>query len=123
MTLGPAHAVQGGLQAQVLAAGEERIEGRLLQRGTDGGANLGSLADDVEAGDARRPCAEREERRQHVDRRRLAGAVRAEKPVDLAGCDREVDPVDGSNPSLELPRKALRLDSVLVAHAARLPKP
>src|SRR5690606_29612380 len=32
---------------------------------------------------------------QHADRRRLAGAVRPEEPGDLAGCDRQVQAVEG----------------------------
>ena len=43
-----------------------------------------------------RPAAGRPHRgRQHPDRRRLAGAVRAEKPEDLAGLDVEVDRLHG----------------------------
>ena len=47
--LGPAEAVQGALQAHVLAAGEERVERRLLQRGADRAPHLGALVHDVEA--------------------------------------------------------------------------
>ena len=50
-------------------------------------AHLRPLLDDVEAGDARRAGGRRQQRRQHVHRRRLAGAVRAEEAVDLAGLD------------------------------------
>ena len=48
------------------------------------------------------PAVGREQRRQHVHGRRLPGAVRAEEAVDLAGRDREVDPVDGPRALLEL---------------------
>ena len=42
-------AVQRGLEAQVLAAGEQRVERGLLERGADRLAHLRALADDVEA--------------------------------------------------------------------------
>ena len=48
-----------------------------------------------------RPPVGRHQRGQHVDGRRLPGAVRAEKAVDLPVGDLEIDPVDGSN-GLEL---------------------
>jgi hypothetical protein len=34
------------------------------------------------------------QRREHLDRRRLAGAVRAEQSEDLAGADLEGDPAE-----------------------------
>ena len=54
--------------------------------------------------------------------RRLAGAVRAEEAVDLAGGDVQVDAVDGARALLELPDQPPGLDCALVAvHAATLP--
>src|SRR5204862_5473197 len=44
--------------------------------------------------DARLPARRIEEARQHLERGRLAGAVRAEEPDDLAGLDVERDRVD-----------------------------
>ena len=44
--------LEARLQAQVLAAREERVERSLLERGADRPAHLGSLPDDVEAADA-----------------------------------------------------------------------
>ena len=46
-----------------------------------------------------------------MDGRRLAGAVRPEEAVDLAGLDVQVDPVDRPD-VLELANEALDLDSV-----------
>ena len=109
------YAVQRGLEAQVVAAGEQRIERRLLQRGADRRSHLRPLLDDVEAGDPRRACRRWQQRRQHVDGRRLPGTVRAEKPVDLAGRDGQVDPVDRAH-VLELPDEPLRLDAVPLRH-------
>ena len=77
-------AVEGGLEAQVLDAGQERVERGLLQRGPDRGADLGALLGHVEPGHGRPAAGRREEGGQHVDGRRLAGAVRAEEAVDLA---------------------------------------
>jgi hypothetical protein len=111
--------VQGHLEAQVLAPGQERVERRLLERRPDRRAHLRPLLHDVEAGDARAPRRRREQRRQHVHGGRLAGAVRAEEAVDLAGRDRQVDPVDRADPALELANQPFRLDPVV--HALNLP--
>src|SRR5207244_10779533 len=45
-------AVHRRLEAEVLAAGQERVERRFLARGADRGAHLWALTDDVEAADA-----------------------------------------------------------------------
>jgi hypothetical protein len=64
------------------------------------------------ARDARRSRGGRQQRREHQDRGGLAGAVRAEEAVDLAGLDAQVDAVDGARPVLELADEALDLDPV-----------
>ena len=92
--LGAWDAVERALQPEVLAAGEQVVECGLLERGADRRADLRPLLHDVEAGDARGARRGGQERRQHVHRRRLPGAVRAEEAVDLAGLDAQVDPVD-----------------------------
>ena len=51
--------------------------------------------DDVEAVDQRRAGGRRQQRDQHADQRRLAGAVRAEQAEDLPFLDGEADAVDG----------------------------
>ena len=52
-----------------------------------------------------------------MDGRRLAGAVRAEEAVDLAGRDSQVDPGDRLD-VLELPPEPDRLDSLVApAHS------
>ena len=71
----------------MVAAREQRVERGLLQRRADHRAHLRALLDDVEAADARGARRRWQQRRQHQHRRRLAGAVRPEKPVDLAGSD------------------------------------
>jgi len=105
--------VQGGLQPHVLAAGQQRVERRLLQRRADRGAHMRTLLDDVEAGHARRPFGRRQQRRQHQHRGRLAGAVGTEEAVDLAGLDFQVDPVNRPRPVLELADQSLDFDALL----------
>ena len=72
---------------------------------------------------------------EHPDRRRLAGAVRAEQPEELAGLDLEVDPVDGRHragvarkdlaeplrPDRRLTPRRRRLESRRDRHRQRLP--
>src|SRR5262249_42419710 len=118
--VGLAQAVEAGLQLHVLAAGEEVVERRFLQRGADVPAHLGALGGDVEAGDRGAPGRRRQQRGEHVDRGRLARAVGPEEAVDLAGGDLQVDPVDRADVALEDAHEALDDDAVLaVAHALR----
>ena len=102
------------LQAQVLASRQQRVERRLLQRRADRGPHLRPLVDDVVAGDARRSRGGRQQGRQHVHGRGLAGPVRAEEPVDLTRSDGQVDPVDRPRPLLEHPNQTVRFDRVPV---------
>jgi hypothetical protein len=95
----------------VIAGGQERVQRGLLQRGADRGAHLRPLAQDVVPGHARRARGGREQRGEHQHRRRLARAVRPEKPVDLSRRDLQMDPVDGPRTVLELPDEALDLDA------------
>src|SRR5215207_2779608 len=101
--LRPWQAVQSGLEAQVIAAGEERVEGGFLERRPYGGAHLRPLLHDVVAGDARGAAGGWEERREHQDRRGLPGPVRAEEAVDLAGLNREAYAVHGPGSLPEVP--------------------
>ena len=106
-------AVQRGLEAQVLAPGQQRVERGLLERGADRLAHVGALADDVVARHARRARGGRQQRGEHQDGGRLAGAVRPEEAVDLAGLDAEVDPVHRAHAALELANEAVDLDAVV----------
>ena len=114
-------AVHPGLQAHVLAGGQELVERGLLQGDADRVADLGALLDDVVAGDPGRAGGRRQQRRQHVNGGRLAGSVGAEKAVDLARRDRQVDPVDGAGPLLEFAHEALDLDPVVGSHSLTSP--
>jgi hypothetical protein len=69
--------VQRKLELDVLTAGQQWVEGGLLKRRADRPSHLGPLLDDVETSDPGAPRRGRQERRQHVDGRRLPGAVRA----------------------------------------------
>jgi hypothetical protein len=89
--------VEGRRQPQVLAARQERVERGLLERCADCPAHLRALAYDVVAGDGRPAGRRRQQGHEHVHRRRLAGAVRAEEAVDLARLDPQVDTVDGDD--------------------------
>ena len=60
------HAVERGLQPQMLAPGEQRVEGCLLERGADRRTHLGAFLDDVVARDTCAPVGRRKQRRQHV---------------------------------------------------------
>jgi len=99
-------AVQLGVQAQVLRRGEVAVERRVLEHQADVPADLVALTGDVEAAHAGGAGGGPRERAEHVDRRALAGAVRAEEAEDLAASDREGHATDG----LDL---AVGLDEVL----------
>src|SRR5580658_146102 len=52
------------------------------------------LSLDIVSGDRGTPAGDREERREHLDRRRLARPVRSDQPEDLAVGHRKGEPVD-----------------------------
>src|SRR5439155_10897249 len=91
-----AHAVQLGEIAEVVETGEPLVEPALAAEYiADPLADLARLADDVVPEHARVAGRRQQQRDQHLDRRRLAGAVRAEQPEELALGDLERDPADG----------------------------
>jgi hypothetical protein len=99
------------LQPHVLAAGQQRVEGGLLQGGADRRPHLRAFGDDVEAPDPGAAGGGREEGGQHQHSRRLAGAVGAEEAVDLTLANLEVDAVDRAGPVLELADERFDLDA------------
>src|SRR5215203_7037963 len=109
LALLPREPVQCGLEAKVLAARQERIERRLLQRRPDRGPHLRPLAHDVVAGHGGRAARGRKERRQHQNGRRLPGPVRAEEAVDLTRLYTQVYPIDSPRSLPELPDEVLDL--------------
>ena len=76
-------------------AGEVLVDGRVLPGEADARAQLDGVADDVEARDEHGAGVGLQERREHADRGRLAGAVGAEEPEDAARRDLKVDAVQG----------------------------
>src|SRR5439155_15747874 len=115
--------VHGRLQPEMLAAGQEWIESRLLQRRADCLADLRPFLDDVVACDSRSSGSRRQQRGEHVHGRRLAGAVRTEEAVDLARLDAQIDAVDRARALPELTDEAVRFDAVVARgiHPRTLP--
>src|SRR5260370_11451500 len=89
------NAIEPRVELEVLATGQHVIEGRVLEDETDALPDSSRVADDVDAGHLRGTRCWREQRAQDRDRRRLAGAVRAQESKYLAVPDREIDPSDG----------------------------
>ena len=110
--LGLRHALERGLEAHVLAAGEQRVERRLLERRADLAPHRGAVLHDVAPGHARGARGGRQQRGEHQHGGRLAGAVGPEEAIDLAGLDPQVDAVDRPHGTLELAHEALDLDAV-----------
>ena len=92
------HVIEHAVQLHVLVGGQLAVEARILEDDAEAAAHLdaaastGSRPSSVIAA-ARRP----QQRRQHLDRRGLAGAVRAEEREDLAGAHVERHAVDGAH--------------------------
>src|SRR5437763_4115727 len=85
------HTPQPSVYLTVAPAREAAIDGRLLEHnGTDAAGSQG-LTDDIEAGQTGGARGRPDRRRQHADRRGLAGAVGTEQPEHLTPLDREVD--------------------------------
>jgi hypothetical protein len=88
-------AVEAPHHHEVLEAREVLVDGRVLPGEADPAAQLHGVADDVEPGNADGAGVGLEQRREHADRRRLAGAVGAQQSEHAARWRREVDPVQG----------------------------
>ena len=87
--------VELGEVAQVVETREPLVEAALApEHVADPLADPARVLDDVPAEHARAARRRDQQRDQHLDRRRLAGAVRAEQAEELALADREADPSD-----------------------------
>src|SRR5262249_53688031 len=95
-------AVVAGIKLEALAHGESRLGVRLLQDGTDAVAPRGVTACRIDSEHAHLAGRAGAETLEDLDRRRLAGAVRAEEREDLAALDLEVDPRDRFEPAIAL---------------------
>ena len=82
-------AVQAGEVGEQLAPGEARVEPGRVGQEAEAPAHRERVVGDVEPGDPRAARASAQDAREDAQRRRLAGAVRAEQAVDLARRDRE----------------------------------
>ena len=92
--LAPRHVEQAREQHHVLAPGERGLRGELLRHVADELAHAHPLARHVAAEDVRHAGRHAQQRRQHADRRGLAGAVGSEQAEHLAGPNAQVDVVD-----------------------------
>jgi hypothetical protein len=109
--LGSLQPVEPSLKHEILAPGGELVAAAELAYVPDPGPHLGRLPGDVEASDGRGSPVARQERRQHPQRGRFAGAVGSEEPEDFAGADVDVDAAH----SLDIPEalaQAARADNV-----------
>ena len=102
----------------MVTAGQERVERRLLERDADERAHLRPFLDHVVPADASGARGRRKQGGQDVDGGGLARAVRAEKAVDLAGSDGEVDPVHRARAFPVLADETFDLDPVRLVHRA-----
>ena len=98
------HAVETRLEDELAATGLGRVGRAPLRHVSDAAADLRGVALEVHARDPRLARGRADERREHAQRRGLAGPVGAEEAEDLASADLEVDASDG------LDGRALRLE-------------
>ena len=94
LRLGLAEAVETGRVAQVLAAGHVLVEADGVGQVADPSLDLARLPGGIEPHHRCLAVGRLGQPEQHQDRGRLARAVLAEQPEDLARVDREVEPVD-----------------------------
>ena len=115
-------AVHLSLDREVLADGQVLVGRLRLGNRADRAPHGGPVGDDVVALDTGAARGRRQERRQHPDEGRLAGAVGAEQAVDLAGLDGEGHGVVGDEVA-EAFGQPLDLDRPGRAHAFGGPLP
>jgi hypothetical protein len=89
-----ADAVEAGLVEELLAGAGLRQAAAALGDVADPAADADRVFEEVVAGDGGRPGGGPQQRGEHAQRGRLAGAVGAEEADDLAGVDVEVDTAD-----------------------------
>ena len=118
-----AEAVDGAEEAQVLDHSEIEVERELLAHVAEPVLPALGVLRDVDAAEARDAAGgRRQQPREHADRRRLAGAVRAEEAEDAAARDVEADLVHGGEVAEPAGDVAHRDDGV-AAHAAHAARP
>ena len=93
--LGGRDAPQARVDLEVAAPGQASVHDRILEDDAAHGPRGERRGDDVEACEGRCSGRRPDRRRQHSNRRRLPGAVRAEEAEDLTAGDLEVDSLHG----------------------------
>src|SRR5690606_16963205 len=109
--------VDAGVEGEVLLDAEIFVEAEALGHVADTLFDALRLARDVVADDGSAPARRLEDAAQHADRRRLAGAVRAEDAEDLSLGHAQRDVAHGHEVA-EAPTEVLRLDHDPVVHGA-----
>ena len=109
--LGPADAVEHGLEAEELAAGHQGVDGGVLQGDPDRPAHRAGLGHHVVARHAGPAAAGAQERGEHPHQRGLARPVGSEEPEDLALLHHEVD-TGHSHQVAESPDETFGFDGV-----------
>jgi hypothetical protein len=94
--------VEPGEQDQVLAAAEDLVDGRVLAEQADAVADLGGLADHVEAGHQGPAAVGPQQGGQDPHGRGLAGPVGPEQPTDRALGHGQVEAVQRAGPAVAL---------------------
>src|SRR5699024_6296047 len=98
--------LQTGDEPEVLTTGELLIDRGVLSGDPDELPDPMRVASDVHAEDLRLSPADRQQGREHVDRRRLPRAVRSQESEDLPGADVEIDAVNSGE--VEIGRASCR---------------
>ena len=98
--------VQRGEQFEVLACAEIGVEARRLDEARDALQGAGALAHRVASEQLDGALGGRDQAERHAQRGRLAGAVRAEEAVHVAGVDVQVDVVDREDVVVALDQSA-----------------
>ena len=111
----PSSRRRGRRAAAGSAAREIRVEARALDEARDAVERPRAVDERVAAEELRVPSRRPDQPEHHPQRRRLAGAVRAEVAEDVAALDRQVDAVDRDDLAVALDEPAC-LDRRRVAH-------
>ena len=90
-------AVDAGEEAEVLLDGQVRVQREGLRHVAGLVLDALALRADVAAGDQRAAAGRLQQPAQHLDRRGLAGPVRAEEAEDLTALDAQRELVDGAH--------------------------
>jgi len=113
-----AQAVEAGEEQQVVLQGHLAVEARLVEHDAHARPYLVRLAAHIVPSHARRSRGGREQRGQHLQRRRLAGAVRSQQRQYLAGRDAQRHALDGRERA-EAAAQVFCLDQLLHALTIR----